>query len=232
MVDLGREAESPQAVNNHGEVVGYTFHADFTESAFSWTQSGGLVELPSLGGPQSDAQAVNEDGVIVGASITAGGNAHATLWEPRDATPPELHLPVGVNVPATGPSGATVAFEASATDAVDGAVPASCTPVSGSVFPIGDTGVVCSATDSSGNSASAGFTVHVQGAAEQLATLADATATAGPGSSLSHEVAAARAALGRGSLSATCGILGALHNVLKRDPFDTDVIRISAVLRC
>jgi probable HAF family extracellular repeat protein len=232
MVDLGREAEFPQAVNNHGEVVGYTFHADFTESAFSWTQTGGLVELPSLGGPQSDARAVNDDGVIVGASITAGGNAHATLWRSHDSTPPELHLPVGVDVPATGPGGATVTFQASATDAVDGSVPVSCTPASGSLLAIGDTRVGCTAADGSGNSASAGFTVHVQGAAEQLAALAGATAAVGPGSSLSHKVAAARAALGRGSLSATCGILGALHNVLKGDTLDTDVIRISAVLRC
>jgi HYR domain len=214
-------------------VIGYAFHVGLTETAFSWTQAGGLVALPSLGGPQSEAHALNDEGVIVGASITGGGEVHATLWQPpHDSTPPTLTVPADLSVPATGPNGATVTFQASATDAVDGPVPVSCTPASGSLFAIGDTRVTCTAADSSGNSASAGFTVHVEGAAEQLADLAAAAATVGPGSSIARKVGAARAALGRDNLSATCGVLHALHNELQGGALDADVLRISAVLRC
>ena len=42
-------------------------------------------------------------------------------------------------------------YALSATDAVDGAVPVSCAPRSGSFFKVGRTHVTCSATDSSGN---------------------------------------------------------------------------------
>lgn len=238
MVDLGAEADVPLAVNDHGQVVGFTSHLDAAGVAFSWTQAGGIVELPSLGGPQSEAFAVNDEGAIAGVSYTASGEAHATLWQPRDTTPPELSLPADLRVPATGAGGATVNFRASATDNVDGSVPVSCTPASGSLFPIGDTRVACAATDSSGNTASGGFTVHVEGAAEQLTDLAAAAgAAAGPGASLTRKLAAARAALGRGNLTATCGILHALHNELSGQSetggtLDADLLRISAVLRC
>jgi hypothetical protein len=46
-------------------------------------------------------------------------------------------------------------------DTVDGAGVASCTPVSGSLFPVGDTTVTCTATDAHGNSASTTFVVRV-----------------------------------------------------------------------
>jgi len=59
-------------------------------------------------------------------------------------------------------SGAPVNFVASANDLVDGPVAVTCAPVSGSLFPIGQTTVNCSATDSHGNNANGGFTVSVQ----------------------------------------------------------------------
>jgi len=49
-----------------------------------------------------------------------------------------------------------------ATDAVDGPVPIICTPASGSFFPLGPTLVVCTATDSSGNTATATFTIFIR----------------------------------------------------------------------
>jgi hypothetical protein len=80
-----------------------------------------------------------------------------------DTTPPVVTvLPTGDRtVEATGPAGAVVEFNASATDNVDGTLPATCSPVSGSTFPIGATKVTCRATDSSGNTGSASFTVTV-----------------------------------------------------------------------
>lgn len=47
--------------------------------------------------------------------------------------------------------GARIRYRVTATDAQDGTLPASCTPASGSFFPVGTTTVTCSATDAAGN---------------------------------------------------------------------------------
>ncbi|WP_329305220.1 VWA domain-containing protein [Streptomyces anulatus] len=47
--------------------------------------------------------------------------------------------------------GARIDYTATATDPQDGALPVTCTPPSGSLFPVGTTTVTCSATDSAGN---------------------------------------------------------------------------------
>jgi hypothetical protein len=52
-------------------------------------------------------------------------------------------------------------FNASAIDDVDGIVPVICTPKSGSLFPLGETKVECSASDSAGNTAHSSFAVTV-----------------------------------------------------------------------
>ncbi|MBB4795364.1 HYR domain-containing protein [Streptomyces nodosus] len=64
-------------------------------------------------------------------------------------------------VEATGKNGAVIDFTATARDAVDGPLPVTCTPASGSRFRVGITKVTCTATDSSGNTGTgtATFTV-------------------------------------------------------------------------
>ncbi len=62
---------------------------------------------------------------------------------------------------ATGPGGAALTYSASATDAVDGTDSVSCSPDSGSTFPLGTTTVNCSSTDSAGNMGHASFKVTV-----------------------------------------------------------------------
>ncbi|HVE98012.1 MAG TPA: HYR domain-containing protein [Mycobacteriales bacterium] len=79
-----------------------------------------------------------------------------------DTTPPALTLPANQTLEATGPSGATATYAASATDLVDGAVAATCTPASGSTYEIGTHTVTCSTRDVAGNSDSGTFTVQVQ----------------------------------------------------------------------
>ena len=54
-------------------------------------------------------------------------------------------------VEATGPDGAVVDYDASAVDNVDGPLTPTCEPPSGSLFPLGATGVECQATDAAGN---------------------------------------------------------------------------------
>ena len=56
---------------------------------------------------------------------------------------------------------ARVAYRVAGRDEVDGVVPVSCKPSSGSSFAVGRTRVACSATDKSANRANAGFTVIV-----------------------------------------------------------------------
>jgi hypothetical protein len=80
----------------------------------------------------------------------------------QDTTPPDLSLPSNITTTATGNSAATVSYSgASATDLVDGSVPVTCTPASGSSFSVGTTTVNCSATDAHGNKATGSFTVTV-----------------------------------------------------------------------
>ncbi len=81
-----------------------------------------------------------------------------------DRTPPTLSgVPASMTVEATNAKGATVVFAApTAMDLVDGPVKkVSCTPPSGTTFPLGDTKVTCTATDAAGNPESASFFVTV-----------------------------------------------------------------------
>ncbi len=55
-----------------------------------------------------------------------------------------------------------VTYKVKARDAIDGALPVTCKPRSGSAFRIGRTKVTCSATDSSGNTAKGTFAITVK----------------------------------------------------------------------
>jgi HYR domain len=90
---------------------------------------------------------------------TATGSFTVTV---QDTTPPSLNLPGNITAEATGPDGTAVTYTATATDLVDGSVPVSCSPESGSVFPLETTTVTCTATDAHHNTATGSFTVTVQ----------------------------------------------------------------------
>jgi hypothetical protein len=89
----------------------------------------------------------------------------------EDKTPPVIKVPANMTVSATGPSGAMVTYEVTATDPDNEAatLKLSCTPSSGSAFPIGETTVECSASDPAGNTSHASFKVTVTGATEDPA---------------------------------------------------------------
>jgi hypothetical protein len=96
------------------------------------------------------------------ATDAAGNTGQATFnVTVQDTTAPALSLPGPITAGATSPAGATVAYSVAATDLVDGAVTVSCTPTSGSTFPVGPTSVSCSAADGRGNTASGSFSVTV-----------------------------------------------------------------------
>ncbi|GEM_PF-2045792 len=87
------------------------------------------------------------------------GNFNVTVRRPPDTQPPVLNLPRGVLVTAPGPT--VVTYTVSAFDNVDGPVPVTCSPPSGSTFAYGPTTVNCTARDSSGNVATGSFIVNV-----------------------------------------------------------------------
>ena len=80
----------------------------------------------------------------------------------RDVTPPAITVPGNIVAEATSGAGAAASFTATATDVVGGSRPVSCSPASGTVFPLATTTVTCSAVDAVGNSGSASFTVTVR----------------------------------------------------------------------
>lgn len=78
-----------------------------------------------------------------------------------DTTAPQISISGDMEAEASGPDGATVDYSISAEDDSGGAVELSCQPPSGATFPLGVTLVHCVATDTSGNSAEATFSVTV-----------------------------------------------------------------------
>lgn len=102
---------------------------------------------------------------------SAEGDSEACLLKVtvKDVEGPQIACPAPMTVDATGPLGVAVTFASIAKDNCSATV--SSAPSSGSVFAIGTTPVTSTAQDPSGNQSSCGFTVHVKGAAEQLADL-------------------------------------------------------------
>jgi hypothetical protein len=88
----------------------------------------------------------------------------------RDGEGPSLTVPADFAVDATMPAGAVVSFVTSAVDNV-GVTGVSCTPQSGSIFPLGVTSVRCTAGDAAGNLTRKTFLVTVQGVPAQITAL-------------------------------------------------------------
>jgi HYR domain-containing protein/Big-like domain-containing protein len=105
-------------------------------------------------------------------TVTVADGKGGETSDSVELTVTDLVAPVLQNMPsgvitaeATSDSGANVAYgPVTATDAVDGAVSVSCSQ--SGVFPIGDTVVTCSASDSRGNTTSQSFTVRVTRASD------------------------------------------------------------------
>ncbi len=87
--NLGGSAwNTPMALNNHGDIVGFSDlqgddgGASPNFQAFLWTQPGPMQNLKTLSGDVlSEALGINSQRLIVGTSIDADGNEHAFLWQ-------------------------------------------------------------------------------------------------------------------------------------------------------
>jgi probable HAF family extracellular repeat protein len=80
--NIGSPGALAYAISDSGTVVGQTLDANMNRHAFSWTQTGGITDLGTLGGGESSALGINSHGWIVGTSLTSSGNGlpHAFLW--------------------------------------------------------------------------------------------------------------------------------------------------------
>src|SRR5439155_1042787 len=122
-----------------------------------------------------------------------------------DTTGPVVTVPANATVEATSATGAAFTFTASASDAVDGSRPVTCTPASGATFQLGPTTVHCTATDTKGNTGAASFTVTVTDTTGPVVTLpANATveATSATGAAFTFTASASDAV--DGSRPVTC----------------------------
>lgn len=88
--------------------------------------------------------------------------SQSTLPGTTDKVPPVIALPSDSTLEATNSNGRIVTYKVVARDQVDGIVRTTCTPASGSIFPIGTTKVLCESTDKKGNKAVNSFQVKIQ----------------------------------------------------------------------
>jgi hypothetical protein len=86
---------------------------------------------------------------------------HVNAPPPPPNDPPTISVPGPQTVEATSSNGAVVNYTATASDPEDGSLTPTCTPASGSTFPLGTTRVNCSVTDSGGLEDSGFFDVTV-----------------------------------------------------------------------
>jgi streptogramin lyase len=79
----------------------------------------------------------------------------------KDTSPPTFKVPHSILKQADTLQGSRITYNANASDTVDGKTITTCNPPSGSIFPLGLNQVTCKATDKSGNSGQASFSVII-----------------------------------------------------------------------
>jgi len=91
-------------------------------------------------------------------SVIVGGTS-----TPADTVPPQVLIPDDIVLQTEIQNDEfLITFNPQAIDNIDGLITPTCSPASGSVFAIGTTEVVCTATDSSGNTSSNSFNVIIE----------------------------------------------------------------------
>ena len=94
-----------------------------------------------------------------GTIIVGDGGSSAPVL---DTVPPTVLVPDDITLQTEDQNGSSATFNPQAIDNIDELITPSCNYSSGSVFPIGTTEVVCTATDASGNTSSNSFNVIIE----------------------------------------------------------------------
>src|SRR4249919_3298378 len=169
---------------------------------YQWTQLQGSPGIAVGGEAGNNVQfnapllTTGQDGLLefqLKVTDTSGLFDLATcMTQINDVTPPLITVPANITAEATSATGAIVNYNASAQDAVDDAAPyvPACVPPAGSTFPLAapptqqkTTAVACTATDTSGNTANAGFNVTVRDTTPPVITVPGALGVEATGSS-------------------------------------------------
>jgi subtilisin family serine protease len=115
-----------------------------------------IVTIPSGPDTYSGWGRINAFGAL---QIIVSGNGSNVQ---PDTLAPVVTTPSDMTIEAAGPTGSIVAYpQALATDNIQVVVGPTCLPASGSIFAIGATTVVCTASDAAGNVGSGSFTIQV-----------------------------------------------------------------------
>ena len=120
------------------------------------------------------------------------------------------NVPANITIDASSPAGAIATYTPPTVVDEDQPLPAvTCTPASGTTFPIGTTTVTCTAVapGDTNSPATATFTVTVNGAAEQLEVLGTAATGVGPGKSLANTISDALHDVATGDRAGACSTL-------------------------
>lgn len=83
---LGGDAGSAHAINEIGQVVGWSYTATNEVHAFLWTSKSGIKDLGTLPGAavqESVAYNINNRGQVVGYAVAEDGTRHAVIWTVR-----------------------------------------------------------------------------------------------------------------------------------------------------
>ena len=131
------------------------------------TVSDSVVPLPSAMVFASESITVS-DGVGVSAAGMVDTAPPVLTAGIVDTAPPVLALPAAFEVVAESANGAIVSYAVTAVDDHDPNPVVRCVPPSGSLLPVGQTMVQCTATDASGNTAAGAFAVTVRPKTVQL----------------------------------------------------------------
>ena len=142
-------------VNISDEPVGGTNIAESSEPS-----------LPEGSGNQADVgNGEIDDALNGGADINDSNDSPSNIstGDLFDVIPPSLIVPSrSIIIDASTLIGATVNYESTANDNVDGPVAIHCYPRSGLMFPVGESVVKCNATDKAGNTSERAFGVIVR----------------------------------------------------------------------
>jgi hypothetical protein len=217
--------------------------ASYTDTSISYQFGSGGCGYPTFGKvAQGETFTVDVNGATCKGIVDYTKPIQCAA-PPKDTTPPVLSLPGDLILDATSMAGAVAVYAPTAKDDDGLAYPVSCTPASGSTFPIGTSTVSCQATDAAGNTALGGFHVQVRDALQQLGDLVAIVQRLGPGRSLAGKLQSAAALLRAGDAGTACNILGAFVSevqaqtgkslpALQAQTLVADAIRIKAVIGC